>query len=202
MAMLTVMGLYEYDNTIFNNMYLPTGVDRTTMINHIILETAEMETIYPVPNFLKSAINLWSASRAMTWDKIYQASQLEYNPIENYDRQETESTTASSAHSGKDTTITSGTATSNGTNKIAGFDSSVLVDHDSSEGTATDSGSHELTHGEQIADQSSRTSRIHGNIGVTTSQQMLEQELQIAGKLNIYDYIAQEFKSRFCILVY
>ena len=234
MALLTVMGLYNYDNTIFDNLMLPDGVDKPTLIDNIVLETAELECIYPTPVFLKTAIGLWSNVQFLTWDRVYTAMNLEYNPIENYDRQETETTTGTRAHSGKDTTTRSGTVSETGsttgstqgtasesgttTNKIAGFDSTTLVDHDSSTGSNTrqasdsstgsstrsgsDSSTQELTHGEQIADSGSRTSRIHGNIGVTTSQQMLQSELDIAPNLNIYQYITADFRKRFCIGVY
>lgn len=234
MALMTVMGLYNYDNTIFDNLMLPDGVDKPTLIDNIVLETAELECIYPTPVFLKTAIGLWSNVQFLTWDRVYTAMNLEYNPIENYDRQETETTTGTRAHSGKDTTTRSGTVSETGsttgstqgtasesgttTNKIAGFDSTTLVDHDSSTGSNTrqasdsstgsstrsgsDSSTQELTHGEQIADSGSRTSRIHGNIGVTTSQQMLQSELDIAPNLNIYQYITADFRKRFCIEVY
>lgn len=234
MALLTIMGLYNYDNTIFDNLMLPDGVDKPTLIDNIVLETAELECIYPTPVFLKTAIGLWSNVQFLTWDRVYSAMNLEYNPIENYDRQETETTTGTRAHSGKDTTTRSGTVSETGsttgstqgtasesgttTNKIAGFDSTTLVDHDSSTGSntrqasdsstgsstrsGTDSSTQELTHGEQIADSGSRTSRIHGNIGVTTSQQMLQSELDLAPNLNIYQYITADFRKRFCVEVY
>lgn len=234
MALLTVMGLYNYDNTIFDNLMLPDGVDKPTLIDNIVLETAELECIYPTPVFLKTAIGLWSNVQFLTWDRVYSAMNLDYNPIENYDRQETETTTGTRAHSGKDTTTRSGTVSETGsttastqgtasesgtsTNKIAGFDSTTLVDHDSSTGSntrqasdsstgsstrsGTDSSTQELTHGEQIADSGSRTSRIHGNIGVTTSQQMLQSELDLAPNLNIYQYITADFRKRFCVEVY
>lgn len=234
MALLTVMGLYNYDNTIFDNLMLPDGVDKPTLVDNIVLETAELECIYPTPVFLKTAIGLWSNVQFLTWDRVYTAMNLEYNPIENYDRQETETTTGTRAHSGKDTTTRSGTVSETGsttgstqgtasesgttTNKIAGFDSTTLVDHDSSTGSntrqasdsstgsstrsGTDSSTQELTHGEQIADSGSRTSRIHGNIGVTTSQQMLQSELDLAPNLNIYQYITADFRKRFCVEVY
>lgn len=234
MALLTIMGLYNYDNTIFDNLMLPDGVDKPTLIDNIVLETAELECIYPTPVFLKTAIGLWSNVQFLTWDRVYTAMNLEYNPIENYDRQETETTTGTRAHSGKDTTTRSGTVSETGsttgstqgtasesgttTNKIAGFDSTTLVDHDSSTGSntrqasdsstgsstrsGTDSSTQELTHGEQIADSGSRTSRIHGNIGVTTSQQMLKSELDLAPNLNIYQYITADFRKRFCVEVY
>lgn len=234
MALLTIMGLYNYDNTIFDNLMLPDGVDKPTLIDNIVLETAELECIYPTPVFLKTAIGLWSNVQFLTWDRVYSAMNLDYNPIENYDRQETETTTGTRAHSGKDTTTRSGTVSETGsttastqgtasesgttTNKIAGFDSTTLVDHDSSTGSNTrqasdsstgsstrsgsDSSTQELTHGEQIADSGSRTSRVHGNIGVTTSQQMLQSELDLAPNLNIYQYITADFRKRFCIEVY
>lgn len=43
--------------------------------------------------------------------------------------------------------------------------------------------------------------RLYGNIGVTTSQQMLQSELDIAA-WNMYEHIADLFASEFCIMVY
>lgn len=202
MAILSIMALYDYDNTIFDSMYTPVGVNKQTLINDIMLETAELECVYPTPVFLKTAIGLWSSVQAMTWDRVYRASQEEYNPIENYDRNETETVTGAESHSGTDTTTISGTGSGSDSTSVAGFDSSTMVPRDSTTFSNTNSGSEAMAHGERIDDTHTRTSRIHGNIGVTTSQQMLEQEMQIAGKLNIYNYIVNEFKQRFCIAVY
>ena len=67
-------------------------------------------------------------------------------------------------------------------------------------------------HGEEISNTAGRSgtddntvtrnSHISGNIGVTTSQQMLEQELLVAPKLNVYNYIMESFKNRFCLEVW
>ena len=226
MAMLTIMGMYDYDNTIFDSLTLPEGLDRTSAIDAIVLECAELECLYPSVPFLKRAVGIWSATMQASFSRVWSAMNLEYNPIENYDRQEDETTSGTRQHSGQD--VTSGTSSNNRTtadsreitdsgnvlNKIAGFDASALVDHDSGtssrSGTDTGSGTDnttgtertELTHGEKIADAGTRTSRIHGNIGVTTSQQMLESELNLIPRLNFYRYLAEEFKRRFCILVY
>ena len=61
-----------------------------------------------------------------------------------------------------------------------------------------------LTHGETIVHDGdiSRTNKTTGNIGVTTSQQMLEQEIEVSAKLNVIKMIVESFKERFCILVY
>lgn len=202
MAILSILALYNYDNTIFDTMYTPVGVNKQTLVNDIMLETAELECVYPTPVFLKTAIGLWSSVQAMTWDRVYRASQAEYNPIENYDRNELETITGAESHSGTDTTTISGTGSGSDNTSVAGFDSPTLVPRDSTTFSNTNSGSEAMAHGERIDDTHTRTGRIHGNIGVTTSQQMLEQEMQIAGKLNIYNYIVNEFKQRFCITVY
>lgn len=214
MAMLTIMGMYDYDNTLFNSLVLPEEIDRNTAIDEIVMECAELECLYPSVPFLKKAIGIWSATMQASFNRVWETVNLEYNPIENYDRQESETTSGTRQHSGQDITTGSNTDTrtisDSGSvqNKIAGFDAAALVDHDS--GTSSRSGTDsatgtdrtELTHGEQIADAGSRTSRIHGNIGVTTSQQMLESELDLVPRLNFYRYLAEEFKRRFCILVY
>lgn len=250
---MSVLGLYNYDPTLFANMSYPDDFDSTdqqTLVNNLVCELAELEILYTSPAFMKTIIGVWSAKEVTTWNRIYAAAQMEYNPIENYDRQEssTDTTDGTRKHtgndvtafsgsdtvtnSGKDTTQDSGTeavgntGTDTTTNKVAGFDSNNLVDHDSSAlahgHTATTTfgkkeelthghvetvamgHSETLTHGEQIKDDTeiTHTSRIHGNIGVTTSQQMLESELEVAPKLNIMNIIIESFKNRFCLLVY
>ena len=45
------------------------------------------------------------------------------------------------------------------------------------------------------------TSRIHGNIGVTTSQQMIESEMQLRAKYNIYKIIYEDIIKELCVYV-
>lgn len=61
----------------------------------------------------------------------------------------------------------------------------------------TDSNSHNRT--DNLTD--SHNGRMYGNIGVTTSQQMLQAELDI-DKWNIYEHIADMIISEFCIMIY
>ena len=234
---LSILGMFNYDGALFSQMEFPDGfnaADSATLVNNLVCELAELECLYPSPAFMKTMIGLWSRKEIPTWNRIYAASILEYNPIENYDRQEstTEELEATRQHSGNDTSRTvtdndvahsgsdtsANTGTDTTTNKVAGFDSNTLVDHDSSalahghtntlthgQRISTDETvTGTLTHGEKIEDDSenTRTSRIHGNIGVTTSQQMLEEEILISPKLNVMNYIIESFKNRFCLLVY
>lgn len=61
-------------------------------------------------------------------------------------------------------------------------------------------------HGLQISDQSSGTQtyteHTHGNIGVTTNQQLIEQELALLRHFDIYGFIAEKFESELCLMIY
>lgn len=46
-----------------------------------------------------------------------------------------------------------------------------------------------------------RTGREHGNVGVTTSQQMIQSERDLV-VFNMYDVIAESFIENFCLMVY
>lgn len=237
-VLLSVLGLYNMDNTIFDSMQLPIGLNRETVIDAIIQDCMELEILYPNPDALKVMIGIWSKRELPTWNRVYNAEQAEYNPIENYDRHQND--TRQETHSGDDVTVTSneGTSTDSTTgqsgtttnatgrlsddtlHKYAAFDSGTLADQtedvktasstntqteqntveQSSRGTTSDSGRHTMTHGEKVGE--TFTSYIHGNIGVTTSQQMLESELTLAPKINTINYVVNSFKMRFCILVY
>ena len=220
-ASLSIIGMYNYDNTLFDLMAVPAEFDSDTrelLINNILLECGGLETVYPEITFLKQAIGVWSEKELPTWERIYNAMMAEYDPIENYNRNESITVTedGEDKHSGNDVSANSGTDSFSNTpattttEKVTGYDSGSLVDRSqiveggTSSGSQTYGSTNTFTHGEKIKrDNKVITSgNIHGNIGVTTSQQMLEQEIEIAPKLNVMDYICISFRERFCLLVY
>lgn len=220
-ANLSVLGLYNWDNTLFSGMALPEDWDQDTkalLVNNLVLECAELEVVYSDWNFMKQAINIWSAKELPTWERIYHASVLEYNPIENYNRTEKTDTQNRGAftHSGTDSVTGSGNdsdVSSGGdsvTNSVTSFDSNTFQNHDKAQETKNttithNKGSTDTTrYGHVVTDTTGHKveSEIKGNIGVTTSQQMLESELELAPKLNVMNYIISSFKERFCLLVY
>lgn len=229
-ALLSILGLYHMDETIFDSMQLPAGLDKDPVIDGIIQDCMELEILYPDPDAMKTMIRIWSEREMPTWTRVYNAELATYDPIENYNRRQTD--TREIEHSGADvtvgqntesssgelgtTTTETGQVTENNLHKYAAFDSGTLMDQTKDERTGSSSNSqseqsastqtstentrHTLTHGENVGE--TFTSYIHGNIGVTTSQQMLESELELAPKINTINYIVNSFKMRFCILVY
>ena len=51
-------------------------------------------------------------------------------------------------------------------------------------------------------DRNNMTEYTFGNIGVTTTQKMITEEIELRVKYNIYELIATEFKEKFCNLIY
>ena len=87
-ATMSVLGLYQVDQTLFDLLRLPDGIDRATLVHSILLESANREVLYPDPAVLKNAIGLWSERSFVTWQKLLYTTTVEYDPISNYDRTE------------------------------------------------------------------------------------------------------------------
>lgn len=193
-ATISILGLYNLNDTLFDDLVIPENMDSDLLIENLVTELAELELIYSDFNFMKFMIGVWSRKELPTWERVYKASVKEYNPIENYDRQEewrdtlNQNSALNSQSSGNNTLQ----------HDVAGFNSSVLVNSSKD----TENGSNTGWTSDTSNSSGYHSGRVHGNIGVTTSQQMLQAELDIAPKLNAYDFIINSFKNRFCLQVY
>lgn len=198
------------DPTILNGMTIPEGLDLETLKNNIILECAELEVLYSAPSFFRWAVNAWSLKESPTWEKMYKALQIEYNPLENYDRSEewSESGTHGNNKTVNNSTEASGNATSrtDTIHNVTGYNSREEVMQSRDVTTGSDNNSSRAsgtgTEAETGEHNDTRSGRIHGNIGVTTSQQMLKAEFDIAPDVNMYNIITRSFRNRFCLLIY
>ena len=103
---LSPLGLYNWDHTVFDLMQIPEELDKDTLVDNLLAETAELEVLYPNPVVFKNLVGVWSAKQIDIWNRLYATTQYDYNPIENYNRYETgsDSGTGRTTHSGTDTT--------------------------------------------------------------------------------------------------
>ena len=198
----SVLAVYNWDSTIFDEMYLPEGVDRQSLINMITVQLAELNLVWNRPEFLKWYIGEWSKSRKAIWDRLYQLATVDYNPLDNYDRKEQQVTTH--GHVVTNTHNDAGRKDGGYNDKkyVYGFNSSDRVpsdDIDSTNGEMySDSGGFTNTNsGRDVVD-------IHavGNIGTMTYQKMITDEFELRKKLNFYQYLVEEFKHEFCVMVW
>ena len=198
MATLSIMAMYEYSPWIFESFRLPSSIDRNILLDLIFSETAELEVLYPNPDIFERILGSWSKSRLETWNRIEKALTAEYSPIDNYTREEThiDSYTRNLSESGTSKSTSSGTEQ----NKRAAFNSAEQVNSDSSE----DSSESNIQNSTKLGGNDSRNINIkaHGNIGVTTTQKLITEEVKMRNKYNIYEIICNDFTDKFCLGVY
>lgn len=87
-AYISILTLLQYDEDLFENLQLPSVLDKDVFINELVAETAELEVIYPDPEIMSQMIGNWSASRIHSWNKIATVLYEEYDPFINIKRDE------------------------------------------------------------------------------------------------------------------
>ena len=205
---IPLMSLYNYDNSIFDGLSLPDGINKETLIDKIMIRGGEYESVYTSVPFLKSAISNWGATHRHLIDKWLEVYNKDFEPLENYDRIEdwtddaNNSTIGSGSTKGNDNTHAQGNVT--GTNTVSAYNTNNLVnDNGTSQGNTSDTSSSTQTDSTTQSNDinhSAHSGRIHGNIGVTTSMQMYESFWLLMGEYgDIYNAIATLFLQDFVV---
>lgn len=196
---LTVMGMYQYDKTLFDLFVIPSSMKsmRDNIIDMICLETQELEVLLPYPPVFRESIGCWCNSMLSIWEKLYTSTTLEYNPIENYDR--TETTTETEKRTDSLSSTTENTSNSEDITQNVAYNN---TDFTNNEKTMSNVDGQMKGNANNVYDTvKTYSNRAHGNIGVTTSQQMIESERKVV-QFNMVQYIVDDFKQRFCLMVY
>lgn len=201
--MLSIMGMYEYDNSIFDGLEVPSFTDPETntfhvldkdvLIKNILLHCAELEIVYPSSDTMKMAIGVWAASELNSWTKLYATTMAAYNPIWNVDANISQKRNIDRDIDVSDRVNISG----NNTHSVQGFNSPAwaAAEKDDYSNNSTDTAHTDDVTGETF------TERRTGNIGVTATQDLIKKEREIAD-FSMIEYITMSFKKRFCILIY
>lgn len=220
-AKVTLLGMNAYfqnaNNDLFEFLSLPTGLNKQTLTDNILLQGGEFEVLYSDPMSLKTSIGIWSDREAATFKRWVDALAIDYAPLENYDRHEDWTDTLDSDGTSRTTGTNDTTTTTNEdivgqstvqtdvsaydssgyqpkekvtTNSRTDDDTTQVIDNDTTESNTS-----------TLDNTGIHTGRVHGNIGVTTSQQMLQAELDL-GYWNIYSRITDMFLEEFCIMIY
>lgn len=204
-ASLSIYGLYTYDNSIFANLTVPNGMSKDDLVVQILTECSDFALIYPNFDFMKMLIGVWSNKEQKIWENLYMSENIEYNPIENYDRQESITRVVNTNAEGTSNGTALNTSGDNGetTSGQTAYDSNTFKD--TSRVQANSNSNSQSVNSETVKNNSSGSETVinhtHGNIGVTTAQQMIEGFREVS-KFCTYDYIVQSFKDRFCVQVY
>ena len=218
---LTLWGINEYlDGTLLD--FLPEVLpaeryDASILEELIYIECGDLFPYYQVPTYLKSQIKNFFLRNQEQFKRAWDALYSDYNPIENYDRIEawsdkasesasaSESLSLSSSESVHASTSTSDSTSSSSKGDVSAFNSPTYQPQSASSGqAATTSAQGNDTSGHSISAHQKLNSsgrleldehrgRVHGNIGVTTTQQMINQSLELAN-YDIYLWVVMVFQ--------
>ena len=86
MQRLTLIGLYNYDSSLFDNLSLPEEYSKDVFIEALLMEHGEKLVLYSDFDFMKYSIGAWSLKWYMELDRIADTLTAVYNPLYNYDR--------------------------------------------------------------------------------------------------------------------
>lgn len=209
------------DPDLFSEMVLPDGLDVESVVNCILTIHGRAPLDHFDPNYMRKAIGVWSRRRKPIWEKLLKTTQFEYDPISNYDRKEEyedkhtstdKKENTSSSKSEMTNTVVGVSAYSENTenqvsaDNVSGYSPDSNRMGNSSEnsnttttdaGTGTTSGKDVTEHNEEIK----HIAHMYGNIGVTTTQNMIAEERKIVN-YSVSEVIADDYRERFCLDFY
>lgn len=208
--LLSIMGMYEYDPSIFDGLDIPSYTDdegqtyiinKNTVINNICLKCAELELLYSRPDTMKLAISVWSEANQEPWRKLIETQYIKFNPIWNVDAYEKESYNRDYNDAGDYDSNDTASRASEDKRSVQGFNSDTWAEAEKTESSGSDSMNRTAADSRSGHENSGTEKVRQGNIGVTASQDLILKQRSIA-EFNIIDHIADSFKKRFCLMVY
>lgn len=180
--MISLYGLYVTDPSIFDSFQLPDQVNKEELITNLLLEVGELETIYPDSDVMKLSIGAWSESMIRGWDMIATVLYEKYDPFVNIKRDEVRTITQTRNLQN----------TGRSSNSVNAWNSTDPATRDINEGTGTDTGTVSTT--EHL--------HVEGDSAITDAQDVARKEVELRVTYNLYQIITQDFKKRFCLMVY
>ena len=196
---LTLRGLYDYtDGGIFEHLIVPEGVVKQEFINRLLFTRGELGVLFPDPDWLTEAIGSWSVNWISNFTRIKQTLEAQYNPIHNFDRNELYTDTEGIERSGSSSA--SGSIDTDVEGKVSAYNETTYQP-DSKSISGTESSSEDES--EETVDRTlQHAGHLYGNIGITKSQEMVDDEVSLRIKLGLFDIMADVFAQELLLLVY
>lgn len=200
---VSFLGLYNYDNTIFNELTVPAGIDKTLVQNTLMTETADLEVMQPDPVIMRQVLGWFSQRRLDAWTRVYTALSSKYQadtdvevtetrtPNLSYNETRTPDLTTTGQNNGADTTTT----------KRAGFNAGNLETAEQME-TSLGTGNTIHSTGNETTDRTETGSETKTTTGRhQAAQDLIAKELHLA-MTDTVEYIVKDIRRNFCLLVY
>lgn len=182
----------EYE--LFDDITLPPEINKQILIDRIVYKDWDLMLYTTDYMLLHSQIVNFFLTKEDTYKKIVKALSETYNPLHNFDRYEVKNEKTNNAIKNKNvdnldyseeyTTSAYNTNTYQPKDKTTNKQTRTDTRDDTQNGTYT------------------TDNHLYGNIGVTTSQQMLASEIELRHEYIIYDIIESDFRKEFCLCIF
>lgn len=183
---------------LLDGVNVPPPLNAETVKSAIMIRCGLLTPVFSEPALMREYIKHFFITKQWTINHLIKIIQAEYSPIENYDRMEdwtdTHDGTRNEDRSGKDTSLR------DTENTVSAYNSGSYQPDSKTE--EEENNNFTNTAAEKTKDKNIRTGRAHGNIGVTTNQQMINEELELLRHFDIYSYIAKLFEEELMLLIY
>lgn len=179
---------------LFDNISLPDGINKETLIDRIVYKNYDLSLYITDYTLLHLNIINFFLTRLENYQKIVDALGEDYNPIHNFDRYEIKDEKTTNNANNKNVDSING----NEEYKTSAFNSNDYQPKDKTTSTQTRTDTRE----DKQNGTYTSNNHLYGNIGVTTSQQMIESEMELRQTYIIYDMIATDFRKEFCLCIY
>lgn len=186
---VSIIGLYNYDPDIFEDLVLPDQIDKDQFIEYLLMRLAEMPMLYGSATYLKAMIGVWSNNRLHTWERMARVLYEDYDPFINIKRDEERTETVT-----RDLK-TQGEASSNTRNDVNTWD----LEQQPTTGSNTSDSSTVANTGTITRHE---TYHLEGDSAITDAQDVARKEMDMRQKYNLINIIVNEFKAEFCLSIY
>lgn len=193
-----------------NNIIVPSPLSSDLARSAIVIKCGLLTPVFGEPDVFAEVVKTWNASMGFAYDHLIKIYESDYDPVENYDRIEEWSDsgnrTRTKANSGNEKHSGADTETGTRENTISAENSnSYQPDNRSEDETITAYGQviQRTDNGTETEENNAiRSGRTHGNIGVTTSAQMILGETDMLNRFDPYKWIAERFERDNMLMIY
>ena len=198
-ANLSLPELYDYDNTIFEGLVLPDGMDRDVAMAAVLWEASPFEALYTDPTVCRMRIASYSKTRLPVWTKLYKSTTADYNPLGEFERTTEEERTGQDVRSPDLTSEGKNGGSDSTTQEVSAFNSTNFQPR---EKQTTELGTTNKMHtsGTETTDREDILQRTEKGRNIP-AQELLMKERQIS-MFDIYHFIARDIAAELCIMVY
>ncbi len=193
---INLMNLLQLDNKLLDEYVLDDRLDRDLLNAEIMRECGNMMPLYTDTTAFKYFTGIWFKSYAKIIKELIDTTEYEYNPIENYDRYEEGNVEYDNEKNTQQTRNRNPNITTE--TKTSAYNSDTYQPQSTTSENGSESETIHNTGNDTNTEK--RNLHIHGNIGVTTTQQMIDSQRNTV-QFNVYNWIVSKYSSQMFVLV-